>query len=305
MPETSATPDPLDLTTSLELEPIELNLFRGRSPAGEGPRLFGGHVIAQSLLAAYATIEDKVCHSLHAYFIRPGDTSIPVLFEVDRSRDGGSFATRRVVAVQRGQQIFNLAASFQTPEDGFEHQSQMPPAPAPESVEDDRTRFLAAGDRAPEAMRRFIDRPRPIEVRWVDPQPFDRRPERKPAHKQVWMRTSRPVGPDVRLQQAALAYASDMAFMETALRVHGLTWTTPGLQSASLDHAIWFHRPFDFTDWHLYDQDSPSASGGRGLVRGAMYSRDGVLVASMAQDCLMRIRRPAQSAQSTQPATTP
>lgn len=288
--EAPAAPDPLDLASTLKLERLEVNLFRGVSPRDEGPRIFGGHVIAQSLLAAYGTVEGKACHSLHAYFMRPGDPAVPIVFEVDRSRDGGSFDTRRVIAIQHGEQIFNMAASFQRSEAGLEHQVPMPAAPDPESVPDERSLVLAAGDAASAGRRRFADRPRAIDLRWPDPQPVGRPPEKKPPHKQVWLRAVREIGEDVAMQQAILAYASDMAFMETALRVHGLIWTTPGLQVASLDHALWFHRPFDLHHWHLYDQDSPSTSGGRGLVRGAMYSQDGTLVASMAQDCLMRVR---------------
>ena len=284
------TPDPLDLAGQLKLEQLEVNLFRGTSPKDDGPRIFGGHVIAQSLLAAYGTVEGKTCHSLHAYFMRPGDPSVPIIFDVDRSRNGGSFDTRRVIAIQHGEQIFNMAASFQRPEEGLEHQFPMPDAPDPETLPTERERMLAAGDRIPERFRRFAERPRAIDLRWPDPQPLDRRPEKKPPFKQVWLRAVRPIGPDIATQQAMMAYASDMAFMETALRVHGLVWTTPGLQSASLDHSMWFHRPFDLHDWHLYDQDTPATSAGRGLVRGAMYSQDGVLVASMAQDCLMRLR---------------
>lgn len=284
-----------DLVAQLSLERIEVNLFRGRSPDDEGPRMFGGHVIAQALLAAYETVEDRVCHSLHAYFIRPGDPSIPVLYEVDRSRDGGSFTTRRVTAIQRGEQIFNLAASFQVEGEGYEHQFPMPEWPGPETLEDEQLRFRALverwGDKVPEWIRRNVARPRPIDVRWVDPQPIDGPPVVKPAKKAVWFRSKAPIGENRAMQQALMAYASDMAFMETALRVHGLVWTTPGLQTASLDHAMWFHRPTDFHEWHLYDQDAPSTSGGRGFVRGSIYSADGVLAASVAQEALMR-RRP-------------
>jgi acyl-CoA thioesterase-2 len=295
MPETEE--DAPDLIAQLALERIEVNLFRGFSPEDDGPRMFGGHVIAQALLAAYETVPERVCHSLHAYFIRPGDPTIPVLYEVDRSRDGGTFTTRRVTAIQHGEQIFNLAASFQTEEDGFEHQFPMPEAVDPESVEPESVRFRALidkyGDKVPDWIRRNALRPRPVDIRWIDPQPFDRRPEKKPPQKAVWMRCKTPIPEgDVRLHQALLAYASDMAFMETALRVHGLTWQTPGLQTASLDHAMWFHRKTDFNSWHLYDQDAPSTSAGRGFVRGAIYSQDGVLAASVAQECLMRMRPP-------------
>lgn len=277
-----------NLIETLALEPIEMNLFRGVSPNDGFPRIFGGFVIAQALLAAYETVEDRVCHSLHAYFIRPGDVRIPVLYEVDRSRDGGTFTTRRVIAIQNGKQIFNLAASFQVAEEGMEHQSPMPSAPQPEDVQTEWDRALADNSKLPPQMIEHMKR-RPVDVRWPDPQNMFK-PVIKPPRKQVWMRSKAAIGDSIKLQQAALAYASDMAFMETALRVHGLTWQTPGLQSASLDHAMWFHRPADFHDWILFDQDCPSTSQGRGFIRGEMYSRDGRLVASVAQECLMRVK---------------
>jgi acyl-CoA thioesterase-2 len=213
---------------------------------------------------------------------------IPVLYEVDRSRDGGTFTTRRVIAIQNGKQIFNLAASFQVAEDGMEHQSPMPSAPQPEDVQTEWDRALADNSKLPAQMIEHMKR-RPVDVRWPDPQNMFK-PVVKPPRKQVWMRSKAAIGDSIKLQQAALAYASDMAFMETALRVHGLTWQTPGLQSASLDHAMWFHRPADFHDWILFDQDCPSTSQGRGFIRGEMYSRDGRLVASVAQECLMRVK---------------
>ncbi|MDB5456798.1 MAG: acyl-CoA thioesterase [Caulobacter sp.] len=280
---------PVNLAEILDLEPIEVNLFRGISPNDGFPRIFGGLVIAQALMAAYRTVPDRVCHSLHAYFIRPGDVNAPVLYEVERARDGGTFTTRRVAAIQHGEQIFNLACSFQSLETGFEHQLPMPDAPEPLTVPTEGEFLRSLGDQIHPKMLAFMDKPRPIEVRWVDPQnPVA--PVKKPAEKQVWMRARAPIGDDVKLQQAALAYASDMAFMESALRPHGLIWTTPGLQAASLDHAMWFHRPFDFNDWMLFAQDSPSASQGRGLVRGQMFAKDGTLVASVAQECLMRVK---------------
>jgi acyl-CoA thioesterase-2 len=281
-----------NLVETLKLEPIEVNLFRGVSPDDGFPRIFGGLVIAQALLAAYETVPERICHSLHAYFIRPGDVKAPVLYQVDRARDGGTFTTRRVTAIQHGEQIFNLAASFQDVEEGLEFQSTMPDAPDPESVPDERTRMLALGDKLPGFLRKRMDKPQPIDMRWVDPQQFFD-PIPKPPKKQIWMRARAEIGPDVHLQQALLAYASDMAFMETALRVHGLTWQTPGLQSASLDHAMWFHRPSNFNEWILFDQDCPSTSAARGLIRGEMYAKDGALVASVAQECLMRVRKPA------------
>ena len=280
---------PENLADILDLEAIEVNLFRGVSPNDGFPRIFGGLVIAQALLAAYKTVPERICHSLHAYFIRPGDVNVPVLYEVERARDGGTFTTRRVAAIQNGEQIFNLACSFQTPEEGFEHQSVMPTTLGPDDIQTEGDFLRGLGDQIPPRMLRFLDKPRPIDIRWIDPQnPV--KPEKKSGTKEVWLRARAPLGEDVKMQQAALAYASDMAFMESALRPHGLIWTTPGLQAASLDHAMWFHHPFNFNDWTLFAQDSPSASQGRGLVRGQMFSRDGKLVASVAQECLMRVR---------------
>lgn len=283
--------DPLDLIKLLALEPIERNLFRGWGPRDGGDHFFGGHVIAQALLAAYETVEDRTCHSLHAYFIRPGNVHIPVLYEVDRSRDGGSFTTRRVTAIQDGEQIFNLAASFQVPRVGLEHQFPMPPAPPPEAVLNEVAEAQQFLDILPPWALEYVSRPHPIDARWVDGSNFVLGRPKVP-RKQVWMRVKAPIPPNPRLQQALLAYASDHSFMETALRPYGLDWRTEGLQTASLDHAMWFHQPFDFNDWILYDQDSPTASQGRGLVRGEMFTASGVLAASTAQECLMYIRPP-------------
>ena len=282
-----------NLVETLALEPIEMNLFRGASVEGGGPRVFGGHVIAQALLAAYETVETRVCHSIHCYFIRPGDPKVPILYEVDRARDGGSFTTRRVTAIQHGEQIFNLAGSFQVVEQGLEHQADMPSVPAPETLPDGFEQFKAMIDKMPEAARRMMGRPRPIEQRPVDPRgPTDK----APPISRNWIRARAEIGADQHLHQAILAYASDMGLLETSMRPHGVTWQTPGLQSASLDHAIWFHRPSNFNDWHLYAQDSPSTSGARGFVRGQIFSRDGTLVASIAQEGLLRQRQPSPSA---------
>jgi acyl-CoA thioesterase-2 len=281
-----------NLVETLALEPIEMNLFRGASVEGGGPRVFGGHVIAQALLAAYETVETRVCHSIHCYFIRPGDPKVPILYEVDRARDGGSFTTRRVTAIQHGEQIFNLAGSFQDVEKGFEHQSPLPDVPAPEGLPDAFEQMKAMIEKMPEAARRMMGRPRPIEQRQVDP----RGPTDKVAPiARNWMRARAEIGPDQHRHQAILAYASDMGLLETGMRPHGVTWQTPGLQSASLDHAIWFHQPTNFNDWHLYAQDSPSASGARGFIRGQIFRRDGTLVASIAQEGLLRQRQPASS----------
>jgi acyl-CoA thioesterase-2 len=277
-----------NLVETLALEPIEVNLFRGASVEGGGPRVFGGHVIAQALLAAYETVEDRVCHSIHCYFIRPGDPKVPILYEVDRARDGSSFTTRRVTAIQHGEQIFNLAGSFQVVETGLEHQAPMPDVPAPEGLPDSFEQFKAMIEKMPEAARRMMGRPRPIEQRPVDPRKMN---QKAPPVSNNWIRARAEIGADQHLHQAILAYASDMGLLETSMRPHGVHWQTPGLQSASLDHALWFHRPINFNDWHLYSQDSPSTSGARGFVRGQIFSQSGNLVASVAQEGLLRQRK--------------
>jgi len=281
-----------DLVETLALERIEVNLFRGLAPKGEGPRIFGGLVIAQALLAAYKTVDASICHSIHCYFLRPGDPSIPILYEVDRARDGRSFTSRRVTAIQHGEQIFNLAGSFQHPESGLEHQDPMPDVPGPGDLSDERELRRTMLAKLPAAMRQMADRPRPIEMRPVDPSDFMAAKPMPPVQN-VWMRATAPIGDDVIFNQAALAYASDMSFLSTSMRPHAMGWQTPGLQTASIDHAIWFHRPSNFNDWHLYAQKSPSASGARGFNLGEIYTEDGRLVASTAQEGLMRYRPPA------------
>ncbi|MGH6966846.1 MAG: acyl-CoA thioesterase [Phenylobacterium sp.] len=286
--------DTQTLVETLRLERLEVNLFRGTTPEEEGrSRIYGGQVIAQSVLAAYETVEARTCHSLHCYFLRPGDPDVPIIFEVDRARDGGSFTTRRVVAIQHGQQIFNLAASFQVEEEGFEHQSEMPATEGPSSVEDDqeRRRRLLPPD-LPEALK-WIDRPHPIEMRTVGGRLDTVKAMPRDPTQQLWFRAKDPIGADPRLHQVILAYASDMSLLGTALRPHALDFDRAGLQAASLDHAMWFHRPTDFNEWHLYHQVSPSASGGRGFNLGYVYrGSDGVLVATCAQEGLMRMRKP-------------
>jgi acyl-CoA thioesterase-2 len=280
------------LLNSLALEPIERNLYRGRSETGwGGPRIFGGQVIAQALLAAYETVKDRHCHSLHAYFERPGNPNIPILYEVERSRDGSSFTTRRVAAVQNGEQIFNLAASFHIAENGLQHQSQMPDAPAPETLPDEVFGPPPGADEQTKRQIELVRRLRTIELRQVHPQDFQN-PRKMPPAKAVWGRSRDPIGSDLRLQHAALGFASDMNLFETAMRPHGMFWSTPGLQSASLDHALWFHQPFDFAEWHLFVQESTIAHSARGFVRGSIFSRDGRLVASVAQEGLLRYRAP-------------
>jgi acyl-CoA thioesterase-2 len=274
------------LSETLQLEQLEVNLFRGITPADSPGRIFGGQVIAQALLAAYRTVETRLCHSLHCYFIRPGDPSVPIVFEVDRSRDGGSFTTRRVVAIQNGAQIFVLAASFQEAETGFEHQKPMPASPGWEGLPDHTEDEIRMLRETPEEARRWISRRQAIEMR-VAPSDAGGVPQSK-----VWLRAHDPIGDDQRMHQAILAYASDMSLLATAMRPHGLKFDTPGFQPASLDHAMWFHHPLNFNNWHLYDLDSPSASGGRGFIRGSIFTADGTLVASVAQEGLMRMRRP-------------
>jgi len=271
-----------ELVRILDIEPIDLDMFRGHTPEGETRRIYGGQVIAQALTAAYRTIDGRHCHSMHAYFIRPGDPKIPILLKVERVRDGGSFAVRRVVALQHGQQIFNLAASFQVPETGFEHQIEMPTPPGPDGLMDEDELRKAAGDDTPR-------RTWPIEVRPVDPMPHGKAPKMEPTQS-VWFKAREPLPADVAINQCALAYASDMTLLDTSLRTHEVVWSEGRLQVASLDHALWFHQATDFSDWHLYVQDSPSASGGRGFNRGSIFNRAGKLVASAAQEALIRYR---------------
>ncbi|MBB98621.1 MAG: acyl-CoA thioesterase II [Rhodobacteraceae bacterium] len=280
-----------DLLSILDLEPLEHNLFRGMSPQVGWQRVFGGQVIGQSLVAASRTVpEERGVHSLHAYFLRPGDPAVPIIYEVDRIRDGGSFTTRRVVAIQHGHAIFSMSASFQKHEEGLEHQMTMPEVTAPEELPSEaelKEKFLA---HAPEPVRRYWERDRPIELRPVDLTHYFSRKKLTPAQN-VWVRASASLPDDPRIHSCVLAYASDMTLLDTALFAHGTSVFDPKLQVASLDHAMWFHRPFRADEWLLYSEDSPSASGGRGFTRGALYDRAGHLVASVAQEGLIRMRK--------------
>jgi acyl-CoA thioesterase-2 len=280
-----------DLLSILDLEPLEHNLFRGMSPQVGWQRVFGGQVIGQSLVAASRTVpEERGVHSLHAYFLRPGDPAVPIIYEVDRIRDGGSFTTRRVVAIQHGHAIFSMSASFQKHEEGLEHQMTMPEVTAPEDLPSEaelKEKFLA---HAPEPVRRYWERDRPIELRPVDLTHYFSRKKLTPAQN-VWVRASAALPDDPRIHSCVLAYASDMTLLDTALFAHGTSVFDPRLQVASLDHAMWFHRPFRADEWLLYSEDSPSASGGRGFTRGALYDRAGHLVASVAQEGLIRMRK--------------
>ena len=276
------------LLALLDLEKIEENIFRGVSPPERVQRVFGGQVLAQALVAATRTVDSRrPCHSFHAYFLRPGDPKVPILYEVDRSRDGGSFTSRRVVAIQHGEQIFTLAASFQTIESGFEHQSQMPVAPDPEGLEDDQQVLLRNPELKPD-MREWVARERPFETRSVLGRGLGDRPARPPVDH-IWLRTRGALPDDADIHRALLAFVSDMSLLDTALLPHGKSIFS-NVQVASLDHAMWFHRPFRADEWLLYVQDSPSASGARGFNRGAIYTRDGTLVASVAQEGLIRPR---------------
>ncbi|MEO8301702.1 MAG: acyl-CoA thioesterase II [Rhizomicrobium sp.] len=288
MPETALA----RLLALLDLKKIEEHVFTGLSPDEPVQRVFGGQVLAQALVAAMRTVEpERPCHSFHAYFLRPGDPRIPIQYEVDRSRDGGSFTVRRVVALQRGAQIFILAASFQKVESGFVHQSSMPVVPDPESLEDDQQVLLRDPGLRPD-IRQWVARERPFETRSVMGRgAFGNsgdRPARPPVDH-IWMKTRGPVADGGDIHRALLAFASDMSLLDTSLLPHGKSIFSD-LQVASLDHAMWFHRPFRVDDWLLYAQDSPSAFGARGFNRGAIYQRDGLLVASVAQEGLIRPR---------------
>jgi acyl-CoA thioesterase-2 len=282
-----------ELVALLTLERIEENLFRGQSQDLGWGTVYGGQVLGQALAAASMTVpEDRVAHSIHAYFLRPGDVRRPIVYDVDRIRDGGSFTTRRVVALQKGQPIFNLAASFQVPEPGFDHADEMPDAPDPDALQSEQALLAAQLDRLPRVLRERALTERPLEMRPVNPSPNPLAPAPQPARKMVWLRAVSRLPDDPALHTALLAYASDWSLLTTALLPHGVTWLTPGMQVASIDHVMWFHRPVRMDEWVLHVIDSPSAQGARGLVRGRIFTRDGRLVASTAQEGLMRLRPP-------------
>ena len=274
-----------DLLKLLDLERLEDNLFRGQSRDIGAPQVFGGQVLGQALVAATRTVDGRGVHSLHAYFLRRGDLNAPIIFEVDRSRDGGSFTSRRVVAIQHGQPILTMSASFQIVEPGLDHQSTMPPTPAPESLRDLGELNAELVGRVPEKVQCFFRQQRPFEFRAVDPPDF-LNPVKRPAEKRVWFRVMGPLPDDQALHRCLLTYVSDYHLLDTATLPHGVSFLQ--LQMASIDHAIWFHRDLRIDDWLLYVTESPSASGARGFGRGAIYSRAGVLVASVAQEGLIR-----------------
>ena len=277
-----------DLINLLKLERIEDNIFRGESRDIGGAQVFGGQVLGQALSAAHHTVEGRKAHSLHAYFLRRGDMTAPIIYEVDRARDGGSFSVRRVVAIQHGRPIFNLAASFQKPEEGLEHQAEMPDVPGPDGLSDLTDVAADSLERLPEKMRRFLTDKRPFEFRPVNPVDFEK-PERRAPEKQVWIKAVDILPGEYSLHQNLLAYVSDYELLGTSTLPHGLPFGRSMVQMASLDHALWFHRDVRIDDWLLYSFDSPNASGARGFARGQFFTRDGVLVASAAQEGLVRV----------------
>ena len=275
----------------LDIERIEVNVFRGHNPDEERARVFGGQVCAQALVAATRSIDQSqrddgklsTVHSLHSYFLRPGDPTVPILYEVDRIRDGRSFTTRRVVAIQHGRAIFNLAASFHIEEDGFSHQSDMPDVPEPESLP---SRADLRAEQPEIFPAHWPDRPQPVDIRYVTDLPYKFAPGRPPKQL-VWMKAMGTLPDDPALHKAVLAYISDMTLLDTAMMPHASPYYD-SVMTASLDHMMWFHRPVRADEWMLYAMDSPSANGSRGFNRGTVYAHDGTLVASVAQEGLIR-----------------
>jgi acyl-CoA thioesterase-2 len=282
-----------ELIEILDLEQLDLNLFRGRSPQSGWQRVFGGQVIGQALVAATRTVEGRSAHSMHAYFLLGGDPKVPIIYDVDRIRDGKSFTTRRVTARQHGRAIFSMLVSFQTDEDGLEHQVEMPAVPPPESLPSDAEMREKLLPMMPDSVREYYARERPIELRPVE---FDRYLGKKhPDGKfHVWIRATNKLPDDPAIHQCALAYASDFTLLDTSLVPLGRTLFEKDFMAASLDHALWLHRPFRADDWLLYAQDTPNLHGSRGFARGLIFKRDGTLVASVAQEGLVRLRRPTQ-----------
>ncbi len=277
-----------ELLGFLDLTKIEDNIFRGLTPQVGWQRVFGGLVVAQALVAASRSVLGRSPHSLHGYFLLPGDPLAPIIYEVDRLRDGRSFATRRCNAIQHGHAIFSLSASFQIEEEGLEYAAAMPDAPPPESLPSEAELIETFGEGLPEPIRRWFASVRPIETRPVDPARYMRRQPGAP-FQNVWLRAASPLPDDPAIHRAVLAYLSDMTLLDTALMAHGRYIFDKRLQVASIDHALWFHRPFRADEWLLYVQDSPNTSGGRGLTRGLLFSRDGRLIASAMQEGLMRL----------------
>lgn len=279
------------LLAVLDLEQIEDNVFRGARGSEGWQRVYGGQVLGQALMAATRTVDpERPVHSLHGYFLLAGDPSLPIIYDVERIRDGGSFTTRRVKAIQHGAAIFTMSASFHKHEEGLEHQSAMPKVPPPEALPNPKDLIAGLIDKLPAAMRSYWERDRPIDMRVVDITRYLSR-EKKAPSQQIWFRASGCLPDDPAVHQAVLAYASDFTLLDTALIAHGKLLFDADIQLASLDHALWYHRPLRADDWMLYVQDSPSAHSARGFSRGSIYTREGALIASVAQEGLMRLRR--------------
>jgi acyl-CoA thioesterase-2 len=293
-PAKSRRPTPEELAQGLvhllEVEEIDVDLYRGRrNPGGRG-RVFGGQVIAQALMSAVGSVDpERVAHSLHAYFMRPGDEDFPIVYRVERDYDGGSFSNRRVIAMQRGKPILNMTASFQRREKGLEHQAAMPDVPPPDKLRSETELAQDYKGKIPEEVFKFLTRARPIELRpverWTHIDPEKRDPVRN-----IWIRACAPIGEDQLMHRAVLAFASDMALLSTAMQPHGVSWMNRKMQTASLDHAVWFHDDVRMDDWLLYSTDSPWSGASRGFNRGSLFTRDGRLVASTAQEGLIRLR---------------
>ncbi|MFM8607128.1 MAG: acyl-CoA thioesterase II [Hyphomicrobiales bacterium] len=278
-----------DLLSILDLERLENNLFRGHNPDAGWQRVFGGQVIGQALVAACRTVEGRSPHSLHGYFLLPGDPKTPIIYDVERIRDGRSFTTRRVKAIQHGQPIFTLSASFHIEEPGFSHEVTMPDVPDPDSLPTEQEIRERVMPLMPDPVRKYFERERPIELRPVEFQRYMSR-EGLPPRFHVWIKTTGSLPDDPAIHQCVLAYASDMTLLDSTLVTHGRTVFEREIQAASLDHALWFHRPFRADEWLLYAQDSPFTGGARGFARGAIFRRDGTLIASVAQEGLIRYR---------------
>ena len=279
------------LLATLRLEPLEDNLFRGGRGSEGWQRVYGGQVLGQAMMAAAQTVDPgRSIHSLHGYFLLAGDPALPIVYDVERIREGGSFTTRRVKAIQHGRAIFSMSASFHKPEESFEHQRSMPEVPPPEVLPNPKELIGQMIDRLPESMRSYFERELPIDMRVIDVNRYLSREKKEPAQS-IWIRAGGTLPDDPILHQAVLAYASDFTLLDTALIAHGKLLFDPDVQLASLDHALWYHRPFRADEWMLYVQDSPNAFGARGFCRGTIYARDGTLIASVAQEGLMRRRR--------------
>ena len=289
-----------DVISLLQLERIEDNIFRGDSRDIGSPQVFGGQVIGQALSAAQHTVDDRIAHSLHAYFLRRGDVEAPIIYEVDRARDGGSFSNRRVVAIQHGRPILNLAASFQSPEEGLQHSATMPDVRGPAGLQDLTDVAKSMLDKIPSKLRRFLTDKRAFEFRHVEPVNFNTREKLAP-QKHVWIRAVDKLPHDPVLHQNLLTYLSDYELLGVATLPHGLSFSRGSIIMASLDHALWFHREFRVDEWLLYAIDSPNASGARGLARGQFFTENGELVASTAQEGLMRVVDPKRQKPRSDP----